>query len=145
MKGIMKYLTARVKTALMLLVLLVPFEAVGAEYAGNIMDYSSKPPFLPGATEPNILFLLDLSRNMVRRAYGICDENLADCENDFVHISDDYDSHIPYYGYFDNGYSDLADESAKETINDASDPYMYDDSYSYEYTCEDGSSAGNYC
>lgn len=134
MKKIRKYMTGRIKTVLMLLILLIPMEVVGAEYMGDIMQYSSTPPFLPQATDPNILFLLDTSYDMLRPAYGVCDEHLTDCKNNFLNLNDDYDSHTPYYGLFDNNYSHLEDEVAKKTINTASYPYKYDDSQSYKYS-----------
>lgn len=143
MKMIRKYLTARIKTALILLVLLVPFEAVGAEYIGDIMQYTSTPPFLPSATDPNIHFLIDTSADMLRPAYGICDENMANCEDNFFHSNDDYDPHRPYYGTYDNNYSHLEDKATKKDINTASYPYKYDDSLSYKYSYYDvGSNEG---
>ena len=41
-------------------------------------------------------------------------------------MEDDYDSTQPYYGLFDNGYSDLD-----------SKPSTYSDSDAYKYTCSD--------
>ena len=134
MKWIRRYLTGRIKTALILLVLLVPMEVPGAEYMGDIMQYSSTPPFLPQATDPNILFLIDSSFEMLRPAYGICDETLANCEDNYLYTNDDYDSHRPYYGLFDNNYSHIEDVAVKKQINEDSYPYRYDDSISYKYT-----------
>lgn len=133
-KRIRECLAARIKTALILLILLVPFEALGAEYIGDIMQYSSTPPFLPRATDPNIHFLIDSSADMLRPAYGICDESMANCVDSFFHSTDDYDPHRPYYGTFDNNYSHLEDEARKKEINTASYPYKYDDSLSYKYS-----------
>lgn len=141
MKRIVKYLNSRLISVLILVAFFAPIEAVAVDdpYAGNITDYSSNPPFLPQASDPNILFLLDTSYDMLRPAYGICNEIFVDCRNNFLHTNDDYDKHIPYYGPFDNGYSHLEDEAAKKVINDAvkaayGDSYRYDDSYSHKYT-----------
>ena len=134
MNMIRKYTTARIKTALMLMLLLLPFEALGAEYIGGIMDYSAKPPFLPSASDPNIHFILDTSADMLRPAYGICDESMANCVDDFFHTVDDYDPHRPYYGTYDNNYSHLEDKARKKEINTASSPYKYNDSLSYRYS-----------
>lgn len=75
-----------------------PLAALGA----SISDYTAFPPFLPRVVSPNILFLLDYSKSMVRPAYGLCSSELSDCQTTFAHL-DDYSSTTPYPGYFEIG------------------------------------------
>jgi type IV pilus assembly protein PilY1 len=91
-----------------------------AASAADISDYTSFPPFLPRVVSPNILFLLDYSYSMVRPAYGVCTsiadvagtsatsaaDYQSDCRYKYSHLTDDYDSTIPYAGYFNNGYTE---------------------------------------
>jgi len=81
--------------------------------AAEIADYTAFPPFLPRVVSPNILFLLDYSRSMVRPAYGplvpygsnVPASNLfPNGRFKFFSHSDDYDPTVNYSGYFDNNY-----------------------------------------
>lgn len=76
--------------------------------AAEIYQYTAFPPFLPRVVSPNILFVLDYSKSMVRPAYGVCDSSLAvgavNCRTIFVNPADDYNAATTYSGYFDTGY-----------------------------------------
>ena len=114
----------------------------GFAQAETISDYTAYPPFLPRVVSPNILFILDYSKAMVRPAYGTCteikdlpettDKNswLSNCTTDpsltsntFSNITDDYSSTTPYEGYFGNGYSGSG---------------SYTDADAYTYYCDAG-------
>jgi len=96
MANLKKYLLGATFIALMLINLMP--SAAGAV---DISDFTAFPPFLPRVVSPNILFLLDYSKSMVRPAYGACDSNLAGCRYTFAQTSDDYDAAKTYQGYFD--------------------------------------------
>lgn len=76
--------------------------------AAELYQYTAFPPFLPRVVSPNILFILDYSKSMVRPAYGVCDSSLkvgaVDCRTIFVNPADDYDAATTYSGYFDTSY-----------------------------------------
>lgn len=77
--------------------------------AAEIYQYTAFPPFLPRVVSPNILFILDYSKSMVRPAYGVCDSSslkvgAVNCRTVFVNPADDYDAATTYSGYFDTGY-----------------------------------------
>src|SRR3972149_1831497 len=114
----------------------------GFAQAETISDYTAYPPFLPRVVSPNILFILDYSKAMVRPAYGTCteikdlpettDKNswLSNCTTDpsltsntFSNVTDDYSSTTSYEGYFGNGYSGSG---------------SYTDADAYTYYCDAG-------
>ncbi|MDF1580789.1 MAG: hypothetical protein P1P74_08440 [Desulfuromonadales bacterium] len=74
--------------------------------AVTIADYSAYPPFLPRVVRPNILFMIDYSKHMVRPAYGEC--SFGDCQTRFTTLSDSYNPNADYEGYFDPR-ADVAD------------------------------------
>lgn len=126
MKNIKNKIAHTAAIAVMLAVSLLPMKAE----AFSISDFDAFPPFLPKIVSPNILFLLDISENMIRPAYGVCYEELSSCRDNFLNFVDDYDSSTPYYGYFDNGFSDLNDQ-----------PGTYDDANAKTYACDGASCA----
>lgn len=75
----------------------------GQAFALDISDYTAYPPFLPRMVSPNILFMLDYSKSMVKPAYGACTSvtGISDCRYTFSNLLYDYDSAQDYSGYFD--------------------------------------------
>lgn len=70
--------------------------------------YTAYPPFLPRIVSPNILFMLDYSKSMVKPAYGTCTSltGISDCRYTFSNLTYDYDSTVNYTGYFDTTSTD---------------------------------------
>ena len=133
-----------------LLIIGALFSLTTGAHAFDISDYTAYPPFLPRVTSPNILFLLDYSKSMVRPAYGACykygsnattPSSYANCgsvlsgDRVFNHMTDDYSSTTAYYGYYDNGYGRRTD------ITSCNDSDTYTDACAFKYAC----SAGSYC
>lgn len=49
-----------------LLIIGMLFSMATGAHAIDISDYTAYPPFLPRVTSPNILFMFDYSKSMVR-------------------------------------------------------------------------------